>query len=92
MAVVMRSSIFWDINPLKDNRRFGGTCSLHIQGARINQVTIQRESRQQEKLCSQFLEKDTTSMFRVEKYARTPSQQEVNSKVSSLLVWFTILT
>jgi hypothetical protein len=34
-AVVMKSSIFWDItpcNPLRINRRFGGTCRLHIQG------------------------------------------------------------
>jgi hypothetical protein len=34
-AVVMNSSIFWDItpcSPLKVNRRFGGTCRLHLQG------------------------------------------------------------
>jgi hypothetical protein len=31
-AVVMKSSVFWDITPLKVNRRFGGTCRLHFQG------------------------------------------------------------
>jgi hypothetical protein len=33
--VVMKCSIFWDItpcSPLKVNRRFGGTCRLHLQG------------------------------------------------------------
>jgi hypothetical protein len=32
-AVVMKSSIFWDItpcSPLKDNLRFGGTCRLQL--------------------------------------------------------------
>jgi hypothetical protein len=36
MAVVMKSSIFWHImpcGPLKFNRRFEGTCHLHLQGA-----------------------------------------------------------
>jgi hypothetical protein len=45
-AVVMKNSIFWDItpsNPLKINRRFGGTC-LHFQGRRIIQVRNQCES------------------------------------------------
>jgi hypothetical protein len=41
IALVMKSSIFWDImpcNPLKANRRFGGTCRLHLQHRRaINQ-------------------------------------------------------
>jgi hypothetical protein len=48
-AVVMRSSIFWDItprSPLKVNRRFGGTC-LHLQGRRIRQARNQPESRWQ---------------------------------------------
>jgi hypothetical protein len=30
----MKSSVFWDITPcslLKVNRRFGGTCRLHLQ-------------------------------------------------------------
>jgi hypothetical protein len=34
-AVVMKSSIFWDItscSPVKVNRRFGGTYRLHLQG------------------------------------------------------------
>jgi hypothetical protein len=37
----LKSSIFWDItpcSPLKVNRRFGGTCRLHIQGRRISQA------------------------------------------------------
>jgi hypothetical protein len=39
-AMVMKSSIFWDITPcssLKVNLCFGGTCRLHIQGRRISQ-------------------------------------------------------
>jgi hypothetical protein len=35
IAVLMKSSVFWDItprNPLKVNGRFGGTCRLHIHG------------------------------------------------------------
>jgi hypothetical protein len=46
-AVVMKNTIFWDITssrPLKVNRRFGGTCRLHLQG-RINRARNQRESR-----------------------------------------------
>jgi hypothetical protein len=34
-AVVMKSTVFWDITPcslLKANRSFEGTCSLHLQG------------------------------------------------------------
>jgi hypothetical protein len=34
-AVVMKSTIFWDItpcSPLSVNRRFGGTYGLHFQG------------------------------------------------------------
>jgi hypothetical protein len=41
-AVVVKSSIFWDImlcSPLKLNRRFGGTCHLHLQDRRISQAT-----------------------------------------------------
>jgi hypothetical protein len=39
-AVVMKSSMFWDItpcNPLEINRRFGGTF-LHLQGRRMSQA------------------------------------------------------
>jgi hypothetical protein len=46
-AVVMKSSIFWDItpySPLKVNRRFGVTGCLHLQGRRINQAINQREA------------------------------------------------
>jgi hypothetical protein len=42
--------IFWDItscNPLKVNRRFGGTSRLHLRGRRISQARNQRESRWQ---------------------------------------------
>jgi hypothetical protein len=34
-AVIMKSTIFWDImpySPLSVNRRFGGTYRLHLQG------------------------------------------------------------
>jgi hypothetical protein len=46
----MKSSVFWDItpcSPLKANRRFGGTCRLHLQGRRISRSRNQRESRWQ---------------------------------------------
>jgi hypothetical protein len=46
----MKSSIFWDItpcSPLKVNRRFGGTCRLHLQSRRISRTRNQRESRWQ---------------------------------------------
>jgi hypothetical protein len=45
---LLKSSIFWDImpcSPLKVNRRFGGTCRLHLQARRISKVRNQRESR-----------------------------------------------
>jgi hypothetical protein len=37
-AVVMKSTIFWDItpcSPLSVNRRFGGTCRTHLQGQKM---------------------------------------------------------
>jgi hypothetical protein len=40
-SVVMKSFIFWDITPcslLKVNRRFGGTCHLHLQGLRVSRM------------------------------------------------------
>jgi hypothetical protein len=49
-AVVIKSSIFWKTtlcSSLKVNRRFGGTCHLHIQGRKISQARNQRESRWQ---------------------------------------------
>jgi hypothetical protein len=49
-AVVMKSSIFWDItmcSPLKVNRRFGRICRLHLEGRRIGQTRNQHESRWQ---------------------------------------------
>jgi hypothetical protein len=51
IAVIMRSSIFWDVTPrstLKVNRRFGGTYLLRLQGRRIRQARNQRESRWQD--------------------------------------------
>jgi hypothetical protein len=44
-AVVMKTSVFWDItpcSPLKVNGRFGGTYRLHLQG-RISRARYQRE-------------------------------------------------
>jgi hypothetical protein len=44
---VMYLYIFWDIPPcshLKVNRRFGGTCWLHLPGRRISQARNQREA------------------------------------------------
>jgi hypothetical protein len=46
-AVVMKSSIFWDIRPcslLKANQSFGGTCHSHLQGQTISQARNQQEA------------------------------------------------
>jgi hypothetical protein len=46
-AVVMKSTIFWDItpcSPLSVNRCFGGTCRLHVVG-RQNKLSQKLESR-----------------------------------------------
>jgi hypothetical protein len=46
-AVTQKNSVFWDItpcSPLKVNRRFGGTCHLHLQCQRISQANKQREA------------------------------------------------
>jgi hypothetical protein len=46
-AVVLKSSVFWDImpsSPFKVNRRFGGTYHLHFKGRRISPARKQRES------------------------------------------------
>jgi hypothetical protein len=43
----IKSYIFRDktpCNPLKINRRFGGTCRLHLQRRRIRQATNQHEA------------------------------------------------
>jgi hypothetical protein len=43
----MKISTFWDIilcSPLKVNRRFGGTCRLHLQGRRISQERNEYEA------------------------------------------------
>jgi hypothetical protein len=47
-AVVMKSTIFWDItpcNPLEVNPRFGETYRLHLQGRRVRQARNQSEIR-----------------------------------------------
>jgi hypothetical protein len=47
-AVVMKSTVFWDITPcnrLRVIRRFGGTYRLHHQGRRISRAENQREIR-----------------------------------------------
>jgi hypothetical protein len=70
-AVVMKSSIFWDItpcSPLKVNWRFGGTCRLHLQGQRISKARNKRERWWQAKLCLLLLDlffdpKDGRDMF-----------------------------
>jgi hypothetical protein len=52
-AVVMKSTILWDIKPcslLKVNRRFGGTYRLLLHGRRISKAGNQRESRSQASL------------------------------------------
>jgi hypothetical protein len=50
----MNSSVFWDItpcSPLKVNRRFGGTCRLHLQGPRINHARNQHEAGSKQVSC-----------------------------------------
>jgi hypothetical protein len=45
--MVMKSYIFWDIktcSPLKINRRFEGTCRLHLQGRKITHIRNQHEA------------------------------------------------
>jgi hypothetical protein len=68
----MKSSNFWDItscSPFKVNRRFRGTCRLHLQGQWIIQTRNQRESRWQAEpylppasklACSSTLKKEAT--------------------------------
>jgi hypothetical protein len=49
-AVVMNSSIFWDImpcSPLEVNQRFGEICHLSLQSRRMSQARNQRESKWQ---------------------------------------------
>jgi hypothetical protein len=46
-AVIMINSILCYVtscSPLSVNRRFGGTCRLHLQGGRMRQVRNQREA------------------------------------------------
>jgi hypothetical protein len=46
-AVVMKGSVLWDITPctpLKVNRRFEGTCRLHLQGRKVSHARNQREA------------------------------------------------
>jgi hypothetical protein len=39
-VVTMKSSMFWNVTPcsLVDVERFGGICSLHLQGRRVSQT------------------------------------------------------
>jgi hypothetical protein len=63
-AVVMKSTILWDITPcssLRVKRRFGGTYRLHLQGRKISRRRNQRESRWQVELC--FYPEDGGDMF-----------------------------
>jgi hypothetical protein len=49
-AVVMKSTIFWDItpcSPLSFNRHFGEIYRLHLQGQKISRARNQRETRWQ---------------------------------------------
>jgi hypothetical protein len=51
----MKNSIFRDItpcSPLKVNRRFGGTCRLHLHGRRINQERNKHEAGSEESKAS----------------------------------------
>jgi hypothetical protein len=53
-----KSTIFWDImpcNPLKVNKRFGGTYRLRLRNRRISRERNRRESTWQAELCSLFL-------------------------------------
>jgi hypothetical protein len=55
----MNNSVLWDLtprNPLKVNRRFGGTCRLHLQDRKINQGRNQRESRRARFLTGLFFD------------------------------------
>jgi hypothetical protein len=49
-AVVMKSTVFWDItlcSPLKVNRRFGGTYCIHLQCWSISRAKYKCENRWQ---------------------------------------------
>jgi hypothetical protein len=53
---LQKSYTFWDItprSPMKVNRRFGGTCRLHLNGRRISQARNKREAAMEES--SRFL-------------------------------------
>jgi hypothetical protein len=57
--MALKSTIFWDItpcSPLKVNRRFGGTCRLHLQGRRMRQVRNHREAGINQNVISQKIE------------------------------------
>jgi hypothetical protein len=50
----LKSTIFWDMrpcSPLKVNRRFGGSYSLHFKGPRIRRGRNQREKKVGSRLC-----------------------------------------
>jgi hypothetical protein len=47
IAVIMKSTIFWDITPcskLKVNQHFRGTYRLHLQGWRVSKARYQNQA------------------------------------------------
>jgi hypothetical protein len=66
LAVIMESSIFWDItpcSPFKISRWFGWTCRLQLQGRRISQARDQCESRwQAEDLAFRLVSRSTCTL------------------------------
>jgi hypothetical protein len=66
-AVVMKSSVFWDIMPLrllKDSRHFVGTYHLHIQGSRVSQARNQHEAGSKQSLLGLLINpEDDGDMF-----------------------------
>jgi hypothetical protein len=40
----MKTSIFWNITPLKVNRRFGGIYRFHVQGRSVSQIRNRHET------------------------------------------------
>jgi hypothetical protein len=52
-AVAMKSSIFYHVTPrsaLKVDRRFGGTCDLHLHGRKISQTRNRTEGGSKQRL------------------------------------------
>jgi hypothetical protein len=49
-ALVMNSSIFWDIVPFKVKRRFAGTCRLRVQGWSLSQTINRHDAGSKQRL------------------------------------------